>query len=52
MIYSKDDVIRMLTKIRTDIEPISFFYKNDNIPPKVVLKKELLMILNEIEQSL
>ncbi len=52
MIYSKDDIKRMLGKINKDVWEKSFYFKNDNLPPRVVMTKHVEAILKEIEDSL
>lgn len=52
MIYSKDDVLNMLAQIRKDCEDNSFFFKNDELPPKVVMLKHIKASIEIIEESL
>lgn len=58
MIYSVDDVKRILDEIWEKCSKSiheggpSFFYKNDELPPKVVFEASIADILNEIKGRL
>lgn len=58
MIYSPDDVKRLLDEIwERCSKPINeggpaFFYKNDNLPPRVLLESLVADILNEVKAKL
>lgn len=52
MIYSKTDVQRMLVHIKTELDKVSWFYKNDCIPPKVVMMKQVEDVLSTVEKTI
>lgn len=52
MIYSPDDVRRMLDKIWQEAQVWMFFYKDHNIPPKVISDERLAEVLNKIKGKL
>lgn len=51
MNYSKDDVLRMLLQIRKEIEAAAFFYKNDRLPPKVVMEADVKLAIERVAEE-
>jgi hypothetical protein len=51
MNYSKADVLRMLLQLRQEIERAAFYYKNDNIPPKVVLEADVKLAIERVVEE-
>ena len=52
MIYGKDDVKRMLQWLKDEAEKKAFCYKNDNLPPKVIMLVQLDEIITELETKI
>lgn len=52
MIYSPEDVKRILAKVLFTARDLSWFFKNDNIPPKVIMIRQLEEIIETVEKEL